>query len=212
MHPLILIPAYLAVTVTPLVLSAIQGLPPRPVSDEIASGLAMVAFAIVLVEFVLSGRFRSISARMGMDVTMRFHQVVARAALAFALLHPFLYRTPFNAPLPWDTTGQLTLGLDAGSLITGVIAWVAFPVFVVLSIFRARLPMPYRYENWRLMHGLGAVLIAALVTHHGLSAGRYSADPLLAGFWIVMLAVAVGSVVYTHVFRPFGAARRPYTV
>lgn len=211
MHPLILVPVYLAVAVAPLVLGALQGRPPRAVWDEIASGLAMVAFAILLAEFVLSGRFRLISRRTGMDVTMRFHQLVARTALAFVVAHPFLYITPFfNTPLPWDATRQLTLGLDVASLTTGVIAWVALPGFVLMSIFRDQLP--FRYEAWRLMHGLGAMVIAGAVTHHTLGAGRYSSDPLLAGFWLLLLAAALGSLIYTYVIAPLGEAGRPYEV
>lgn len=211
MHPLILLLVYLAVAIIPLLLAYLQGRPPRPFWDEVASGLAMIAFAILLVEFVLSGRFRAISARMGMDVTMRFHQLVARTVLVFALVHPFLYQTPFfNTPLPWDTTGQLTLGLDIGSLATGVIAWVALPGFVLMSISRDQLP--YRYETWRAMHALGAVVIAAAVTHHTLGAGRYSSDPLLAGFWIFLLAAALTSLVWTYVIAPLGEAGHPYEV
>lgn len=211
MHPLLLLPAYLTVTVAPLVLAFLQGRPPRPVWDEIASGLAVAAFAILLVEFVLSGRFRTISGRMGMDVTMRFHQLLARTALLFALLHPFLYTTPFfNHPLPWDPTGRLTLGLDTASLVTGVIAWAALPGFVLMSIYRDQLP--YRYEAWRLMHGLGAVLIAGMVTHHAFDAGRYSSDPLLAGFWILLVAAAFGSFLYIYAIAPALESRRPYEV
>jgi len=210
MRSLTLVPAYLAVTMAPLFLAWLQGLPPRPVWDEIASGLAMAAFAILLVEFVLSGRFRAISGRIGMDVTMRFHQLVARTALVFVLLHPFLYATPFGTPLPWDTTGQATLGLDIGAVATGLAAWVALPAFVLLSIFRDQLP--YRYETWRLLHLLGAIVIAIAVTHHTLSAGRYSGDPLLAGFWLTLLAAAIGSLVYARVVAPILKARRPYAV
>lgn len=211
MHPLVLLLVYLAVAVVPLVLGALQERPPRPVWDEIASGLAMTAFVVLLVEFVLSGRFRAISGRIGMDVTMRFHQLVARTALVFVLVHPFLYRTPFfSTPRPWDTTGQLTLGLELGPLASGVIAWVALPGFVLMSIFRDQLP--YRYETWRAMHAVGAVAIAVLVTHHTLYAGRYSADPLLAGFWILLLVVALASLVWTYVIAPLGEAGRPYEV
>lgn len=170
MHPLLLLPLYLIIAVAPLVLGHLQGLPPRPMRDEISSGLAMVAFAILLVEFVLSGRFRLVSGRMGMDVTMRLHQLLARTALVFVLVHPFLYATPFNTPLPWDVTRQLTLGLDMGSLVTGLIAWVALPAFVLMSIYRDQLP--YRYETWRLMHGLGAAAIAGAAAHHTFAAGR----------------------------------------
>jgi predicted ferric reductase len=208
--PLVLLLIYLAVVLAPLALGALQGLPPRPLWDELATGLGMVAFAILLVEFVLSGRFRTISGHMGMDVTMRLHQLLARLALVFVLLHPFLYRTPFNPPLPWDSTRQLTLGLDMGSLVTGVIAWVGLPAFVIMSILRDQLP--YRYESWRLMHGLGAVTIALTVTHHALQAGRYSADPLLAGFWVALLATAFGSLLHTYIIAPLRQTGRPYEV
>ncbi|WP_420403503.1 ferric reductase-like transmembrane domain-containing protein [Nisaea sp.] len=211
MHPLILFAGYLAVAVMPLLLGALQDLPPRPLRDEIASGLGMSAFAILLVEFVLSGRFRTISARIGMDVTMRFHQLVARAALAFVILHPFLYSlSPMGTPLPFDPTRQFTLGLDADSLLTGVLAWVALPCFVLMSIFRDQLP--YRYEAWRAMHALGALAIAAAVTHHTLAAGRYSADPLLAGFWLLLLAGALASLLWTYLLSPLREARHPYEV
>lgn len=210
MHPLLLLPIYVIITVTPLVLAHLQGLPPRPVQDEIASGLAMVAFAVLLVEFVLSGRFRVISGRMGMDVTMRLHQLLARTALVFVLVHPFLYRTPFNPPLPWDATRQLTLGLDMGSFATGLVAWVALPALVLMSIYRDQLP--YRYETWRLMHGLCAAIVAGAVTHHTFAAGRYSADPLLAGFWALLLIAAFGSLLHTYIIAPLREAGRPYEV
>ncbi len=210
MHAASLIAAYAAVVLAPLALAWAQGRPPRPFWDEIASGLGMAAFAILLVEFVLSGRYRGVSGRIGMDVTMRFHQLVARTALAFVLLHPFLYATPFGAPLPWDPTGQATLGLGIATLATGMAAWVALPAFVLLSIFRDQLP--YRYETWRWLHLLGAVLIALMVTHHALEAGRYAADPLLAGFWLLLLAAAIGSLAYARIVAPFRRAARPYRV
>lgn len=210
MHPLLLLPIYLGITIAPLVLAHLQGLPPRSVRDEISTGLGMVAFAILLVEFVLSGRFRVISARMGMDVTMRLHQLLARTALVFVLVHPFLYSTPLNLPLPWDPSGQLTLRLDAGSLASGVIGWVALPAFVLMSIFRDQLPC--RYETWRWLHGLGAAALAVAVTHHTFLAGRYSADPLLAGFWILLLAVAFVSLIHTYLVAPLREMARPYHV
>ncbi len=209
MRASVLIALYLAIALSPLLFSALQGLTPRSPWDEISSGLAMTAFAILLIEFVLSGRFKLISARIGMDVTMRMHQLLARTALAFILVHPFLYQTPvLNFPLPWDTSRQHTLGLGIGSLATGLIAWVLLPAFVLISILRDQLP--YRYETWRLMHGTAAVLIAGMVTHHTLSAGRYSSDPWLAGFWILLLTIALASLLYSYLIMPLAEASRPY--
>jgi len=84
----------------------------------------MVAFAMLLMEFLLSGRFKSVSGSTGIDLTMRFHQLIARSLTAFILIHPFLYVTPLKYPLPWDTTGQLTLGLSSASITTGILGWV----------------------------------------------------------------------------------------
>ncbi len=211
MRASILIVIYLLVTLAPLGLSVVQGRAPRSAWDEISSGLAMTAFAILLVEFVLSGRFKVVSERIGMDVTMRVHQLLARTALVFILIHPFLYQTSLlTFPLPWDVSGQMTLGLSIGSLASGLLAWIALPVFVLVAIFRDQLP--YRYETWRAMHAIGAVLIAVMITHHTLNAGRYSSDPLLAGFWILLLIIALASLLYSYVIVPLAEASRPYKV
>jgi predicted ferric reductase len=145
-----------------------------------------------------------------MDVTMRFHQLVARTALALALLHPFLYRSPFNPPYPWDATRQLTLTHDLGGLLTGVLAWVLLAMLVALGVGRRQLP--FRYETWRLMHGVGALLVAGLALQHALDAGRYSQDPALAYLWIGLFAIAVFSLAYVYVIKPLWQTRRPWTV
>ncbi len=51
-----------------------------------------------------------------------------------------------------------------------------------------------------------------MVTHHTLAAGRYSADALLAGFWLLLLAAALASLGWTYVIAPLGEAGRPYKV
>ena len=117
MKQLSLIVVYLAVVTLPLVLSWLVGGPPRTFRQELASGLGILAFSMLLVEFVLSGRFKTISKGIGMDVTMRFHQNMARTALAFAVLHPFLYQgTPSGGQRPWDTPRQLTITTDFSDL------------------------------------------------------------------------------------------------
>jgi len=209
-HPVLLLALYVAVIFAPLGLALVQGKPPRPFQDELASGLALVAFAMLLAEFVLSGRFRAISGRMGMDVTMRFHQLLARTALALIVLHPFLYTTPINPPLPWDVTRQLTLNLGGWSIVTGIVTFLLLPVLVLTAIFRDQLA--WKYEIWRLLHGLGALLIALFGTHHVIAAGRYSGDPLLAGYWLLLLALAAASLVWVYAVKPAYQLFHPYVV
>lgn len=205
-----LILLYLAVAVAPLALAAASLRPPRPVMDEIASAAGLLAYAILLMEFVLSGRFRSISGRVGLDVTMRFHQLLARTALALALIHPFLYTLPFARPLPYDPSRQLTLTFEAEGLVAGVFAFILLPAFVLLSMGRDRIS--WTYETWRLVHGLGALAIAVLVQVHALHAGRYSQVPLLAGLWSGLLAVSILSLAYVYAVKPLLKTRRPWRV
>jgi predicted ferric reductase len=210
MRPGLLIFLYLAIVLLPLALAGLRISPPRSLFDELASGAGLLAYAVMLAEFILSGRFRIVSKRIGMDVTMRFHQLLARTALALALVHPFLYRAPFAPERPWDPTRELTLSGDMAALSSGALAWVLLPAFVLLAIGRDRLP--YRYETWRLMHGLGALLIAGLVLHHTLNAGRYSQDPALAALWIALAAIALVSMIFVYILRPLGQLRRPWRV
>ncbi len=211
MKPLFLIVAYLAAVSLPLVLSVWLGGPPREFHQELASGLGILAFSMVLAEFILSGRFKAISNDVGMDVTMRFHQIMARVALAFALLHPLLYQgTPSGGDRPWDPTRQLTLTSDFSDLATGIVAWLLLAGLVVMAIGRAQLG--YRYEIWRLLHGLGALLIALLLLHHTVSAGRYGSQPVITSVWLAMTAVAVGSLLMVYLVVPWLQKRRPWRV
>ncbi|MDZ7811084.1 MAG: hypothetical protein U5L11_14795 [Arhodomonas sp.] len=72
-----LIAVYVAVIVLPLGLAAMAGLRSRHYLAELSAGVAMAGFALLLLEFALSGRFRAISAVVGMDTVMRFHQAMA---------------------------------------------------------------------------------------------------------------------------------------
>lgn len=206
-----LITAYLLVLLLPLGLSWSLGWPPRSWHQEIASGLGMLAFSIILVEFILSGRFRRISSGIGMDVTMRVHQVMARVALGFAVLHPLFYQgSKSGGPRPWDVTRQLTLTTDLTAMATGITAYLLLPVLVLSAISRTK--QDYRYEVWRLTHGIGALLIAGLLLHHTIAAGRYGSQPVLTTIWAVMTAIAVGSLLFVYLIEPMRQRLRPWKV
>ncbi|MCX8102647.1 MAG: ferredoxin reductase family protein [Geminicoccaceae bacterium] len=211
MPALVLVLLYVGLVLAPLVIAALRGGPPRAWRDELASGLALVGFVVLFLEFLLSGRFRAISGRIGIDTTMRAHQLLARTALLFLLVHPFLYTTGLQPwELPFDPTGRTSLGLTGSSILTGVAAWVLLALLVILAIGRDQLPFPY--EAWRASHGLGALAVAGLGTLHALEAGRYSADPWLAGLWLGLLGLATLSLVHVYLLRPLGLLGRPWRI
>lgn len=210
MHPAVLAVLYLSLTAGPVAIAALMFPERRPVPDEIASGLGIVAFSVLLAEFVLSGRFQVVSGKIGIDVAMRFHQLLARTAIVFVVVHPFLYRSPMQPQRPWDPSGLETLGLDFASLATGTLAWCLVVCLVLLAIWRDQLP--YRYETWRLMHGLGAALIVGLVAHHAWTAGRYSSQAPLSWIWLGLLVLAASTLVAVYLGRPLRRILHPYTV
>lgn len=204
---------YLLLLATPLVLGFVLPdqdlLPRRPFQDDLASGLAMVAFAAVLMEFFLLGRFRPVSRLLGSDIAMQAHQLFARTALAFLLLHPFLYSLWGSRHLPWDTTYAQALRITGGSwgLFTGLLALGALLAMVLIALLRSG---GLNYDRWRLWHGLLALAVLGLGLHHTLVAGRYAQLAALNWFWWGLAMLALASWLGVYVLRPIVQARQAF--
>jgi len=206
----LLIILYLGVVLLPLGLAWAQGLTPRSIADELASGAGILALTVILAEFLLLGRYRFMTRRLGTDIVMRMHQLLARGAAILAIVHPFLYTTR-RAPAPdWDTQRQFFVTAEFSALWPGIVAWLLLPTLVLMAIGRTTLGS--RYEAWRLMHGLGATLIAGFGVLHALRAGRYSADPSMGYLWLVLLGVALFALIYVYVLTPLAQLRHPWRV
>lgn len=197
MNPRLLIVLYLIAALLPLGVGALTGRPDGPIADELAAGAGMLAYAVLLAEFLLSGRFRTVSGRIGIDVTMRFHQLLARTALVLALVHPFAYLEP-------------SMHMDVSALLTGVLAWGLLLVLVLMALLRDRMAMGY--GAWRLTHGVGAALVAGLLLHHTLYAGSYARDPVMVAVWILLFSIAAFSLIHIYLVRPILKRRAPWVV
>jgi predicted ferric reductase len=181
-----------------------------PLIDDIASALGMVAFAALLVEFLFSGRHRWISGRIGVAGTIRIHRWVAFGIIAFIVVHPFLYAAPDGDSWPWFNAADPTLSLNAWSLFSGLAAWVLTAAMVLTAIDRHALS--WSYETWRNTHVLGALVLAALIAFHALTAPGHSGQMPLLAYWLVLLGVAGLVLAELFVLRPWLQRRRPYVV
>ena len=206
----LLLSSYALLALLPLLLARAQGLPSRPFMDDLASGLALAGFAMLLMEFLLSGRFKAVSASIGMDRVMQFHQLMAWLLVLFLVLHPFLYTLPMGVERPLDPDRATWLKLTLWPGLSGWVAWFLLLILVFTAAVRDDLGI--RYETWRASHGIGALLIAAFGLHHSLEAGRYSSDPLLAGAWIAAVAIAVLALLNVHLLTPLRQRSRPYRI
>ncbi|MFW5970399.1 MAG: ferric reductase-like transmembrane domain-containing protein [Halofilum sp. (in: g-proteobacteria)] len=207
LHGFALIVAYVLVALLPLTLAVVADAPGRPGLGDLASSIAMVGFAALLLEFAFSGRFRLLTDLAGMDALMRFHQFSGYVVLLMLLLHPYLYAL---VPAETGVPGSGDPGGTALAGVTGFIAWFGLIGLVFAAIFRDDLPIPY--ERWRLGHGVGAAIIALLGLVHTLGAGTAAASPLVAGFWIGAVGLALLTLVQVYALRPWLQLRRPWRV
>lgn len=208
--PNLLILLYLFLSALPICLAALQGLPVRSFSNEFASLLGLLGFTWMLLSFLLSGRFRMITGQIGIDKTMRLHQLMAIILGLFILLHPFLFNLPVNVFLPWDGTGQQSLTLTLPAFVSGMLAWLLLPVLIVTALYRDQFWCAY--EGWRVFHGMLAILVVAASLHHVLEIGRYSQDILMRVFWFTLLGAAVLTLLRTYVVMPVLQKKRAFHV
>lgn len=177
---------------------------------KLSSGLAMVAFALLMVQFVLSSRIASITGRLGTDTLQQVHQLAAKIITVALLLHPVFYVMPTVASDPLAAGMRLVQMFTNGAYASGVLAWVMLLGLTAAAMLRNWLPV--RYEAWRLTHGLGAAALAAAGLHHAVNVGSYSDDITLAQLWIVMVAFSFVCVAYLYLVRPWQLGQRPYYV
>lgn len=206
----LLLLVYVFLINSPLVFSWLADLPARPWRDELASALGMVGLVIILLEFVLSGRFKNISAPIGIDVIMRGHQLMGRVLIILLLVHPVIYSLPNNMLLPWDTYLTQATRLDTFDTITGLLAWLGLALIVFLALKRDA--EQSNYENWRCLHLILAIATATLALLHAFGAGRYTEYASLDILWFSLVLLALFALLHVYLTVPLQQRSRAYLV
>jgi hypothetical protein len=88
-----------------------------------------------------SRRFRAVSGRVGIDVTMRAHQLAAWGVLLFLLVHPSLYAVPRLTPDPMRAVTFIERMFTSDWYRSGVIAWLLLLALVPMGMLRQRRPL-----------------------------------------------------------------------
>ncbi len=199
---------YVVLTAGPVLGAAVIGGMHGTVLPVLARAAGVAALAMLLMQFLTSGRFETVSGRIGLDRTMGFHRLAASATLLMIAAHVAFFL--FRGGRPGQALSRLAAYLTGPELASGVAAaGIAVVLFVVARFFRGRgLPYPV----WRLGHGLMATLVAALALHHGIENARLMADPLGGGAVALVAALALGSLAFVYVVRPVQAFRHGFRV
>jgi len=178
---------------------------------ELVTMLSMGGFSMMLGQFLLSGRMGSLSSKTGVDNGMLLHRKVGEYLALLFFLHPFLIVLPrFWISSNFAVDDMLSLFTEDLTL-NGFYAWALMIVWVLMSMFKDKIGMPY--EAWRITHGIGAIVIVILATDHVITIGRHGHyEEWFDWFWIALCAGAVSTLVYTYFVRPRTNAKRPFKV
>ncbi|WP_238381143.1 ferric reductase-like transmembrane domain-containing protein [Alkalilacustris brevis] len=178
---------FIAVIALPLVLA---GMADEPIDfwTEAAAATGIAGGTLLLLQLVSSGRFKRLSGRIGIDVTMGFHKWAAPVGLVLVLLHPVLLAAPVDPSDPLVAIRRLWRMLSAPNLWDGVAALVVMGLLIGTALGRERLGL--RYEVWRASHAVLALALVGLTVFHALKHGFYASEGMMRLFWPA-LAVAV---------------------
>lgn len=184
---------YVALAVFPLAAGRITRDFGADFRSDLGSALAISAYTMLLLSFLLSGRFRTVSGRAGLDASLGMHRMLGFAATALI-------------------AGHIVISLGSPGPVSPA-AFVATAFLVLLIVLaKARSGIGMRYEYWRLSHGLGAVVVAVAGYTHATQDGFYSSTWPLRLYWAILLASAIASLILVHLVRPLGRMRQPYQV
>lgn len=192
---------FIGLSLAPLLAAWMTGLEPAGKLQEFASALGLTAVAMILLQFFSSGRYQSLSGRVGLDRTIGFHKVAAFGLVLFAVLHPLVYVAATALVDPASAWTRLIGMATSPRLRTGVAALTILLLIVGLSAWRERLG--WRYEYWRGSHGLMAAAVAVLTVHHATTAGSYSNEQMLRLLWGLGALAAVAALLNVYVVRPW---------
>ena len=197
--------SFLVLALAPMLLAYLGPVAPRTFWIEAGVGLGFVGLGIMLLQFVLTGRYQRVATTFGLDSMLQFHRQMGLVAVGFILAHPILLFLSDPVYLEYlDPRVELPRALALGG-VTGAL-------LLLLATSLWRLSFRLSYEWWRALHGLLAIFVVFVGTVHVLQVGYYVSG---IGKQVVFVALGTGAaalVVNTRVIRPWRMRRRPWRV
>jgi predicted ferric reductase len=197
---------YLAITLAPLVIVSIGERPvPRDFWRELGIALGFVGLSMLGLQFVLTARFRGVSAPYGLDIILQFHRLISIVAFGFIFAHIALIVVP-NPEMryllnpveaPWRAR-------------FAQISTLCLIVIVATSLWRTKARLSY--EGWKVLHGLLAVGIIVFGLMHALGVGHYLSMPWKQALWALMALTVLSMFVFIRLVKPLLLRNRPYRV
>ncbi|HBW29985.1 MAG TPA: oxidoreductase [Nostoc sp. UBA8866] len=202
------IAAYIVIILFPLFILLLY--PPTPSNErsfllEFSAALGFIGLAMMAMQFALTARINRIEASYGVDLILQFHRYTSIVAFLFLLAHPIILF--INNP---ETLQLLNFFQAPWRARAAVIATLALIAIIVTSIWRKQLNIGY--ENWRIAHGILAVIIVSFGLGHVLGVLNYLSLFWKAVIWTGIAIAALWLLIYIRLVKPYFMLKKPYLV
>ena len=202
---------YLLMLVAPWLIGIVLDLEFEGIYRYVLSTLNVVAMMAFFIQFPLAGRVRHLSWFANIDWSIATHKTVGKWLGIFFFLHPILIAAPKALLSAQDLQASAVSMISEPNMLTGVAAWLAMSVWILMAVFKQRLHL--RYETWRLLHVLGFVVIATLATLHITSVGSHGQyEQQFNMIWWGLSAASITLLVYNYLIKPRIIQSQPFEV
>ena len=197
---------YLVLVLAPLVILVAGPMPPgKSFLWDFSMALGFAGIAMIAIQFILTARFRRLSAPFGLDIIYLFHRYLALAAVLLVFTH-FAILWLFYP----DALGDLDPRTARFELTLGRVALVSFVLAVVASEFRKFLRL--EYGLWRYAHVVLATVGFMAAIGHILGIGYYTGETSNRALWLMATLALFLTVIWVRLVKPWRQIRKPYKV
>lgn len=179
--------------------------PARSFWVELGVAMGLVGYAMLVLQFFTTARFRWLAPFFGSDAMLLFHRQMGIAAFAFIAAHPVVLIMADRRYLEFFDPRVNALRSLA---LTAVLIALAF--LIALTLCRERLGLSY--EWWRLTHAVLSVLVVVIALVHALQVNAYVAGLARQALWAALAVAALAALAWVRFVRPWQAQRQPYRV
>lgn len=198
--------AYLLAAAFPLLLLLVGPVPKGAgLWWDFAMGLGFAGMSMMGLQFVLTARFRKVTAPFGIDIIYYFHRWAAIGAFLLILGHYLILR--FGYAQAVGTANPLTAPWH---MTVGRASLLIFLALIVSSLWRKQFQL--EYDRWRIAHGVLAAVGVAFAIWHIQGVGYYTAAPPRRLAWVAFSAFWIFILIHIRLLRPWLLSRKPYRV
>ncbi|MGF1638921.1 MAG: ferric reductase-like transmembrane domain-containing protein [Cyclobacteriaceae bacterium] len=197
---------FILLSIVPMGIALLGDLPnTRGFWIEFGVALGFIGLGIMGVQFIFTGRLARVAPTFGPDNIFHFHKTMGIVGFIFILAHPVILILSNSAFIHYFNPAENIPRALALSFVT-----VAITLLIIMSLWRVSFGLSC--ENWRLLHGILALLVVFIGIVHSVQVSHYL-DPIWKKIGLSLaLAGCCYFIIHTRLVRPWLNMKKPYEI